>query len=493
MGGLDCARARCHRAATLVVGLLLAAVAAARPLPADVVVLKNGGQVEGEVTDLGDRVEVKTRRATVTFAKRDIQDIIRKKLPRQIYAEELARLKNDDAEGHFKLALYCKENELLEEYGQLLQKVLLIDPNHAQARIHAYNYRKIYQPLPVAEESENRLVSEYGAGFRLTRSDHYVLAYSTDLAFAQTRLVFFERLYRTFYQYFEDRKFTLRLLDRRLEAVVFSSQEQFQAVAKRVAPGLEQSGGFYAPALNRLFFFDNRNSDNAKTVRDNLRKWEAHLADVREQVKRAKNPAQKAKLADYLDKEISKYNRIKREGKAAFEELNLAVTIHEATHQLCYNSGLLVESPNNPTWLVEGLATFFEDPDQWVNELGALGKVNDAYLDILRESFARDRHIGLGSLVQLNTNFFSLGDDVELGYAQSWSLVHFILVGSSDKYAPGLYAYLRKLSTVSVKEKVSNQQRIADLVECLGVDMSRLDDDWVRYVRDLLKRNPAPR
>ncbi|MBI3268877.1 MAG: DUF1570 domain-containing protein [Planctomycetes bacterium] len=484
--------ARLHRRLRVLFGLAVVLLGL-RILPADVVILRSGGQVEGEITDLGDRVEVKTRHATVTFAKRDILEIQKRKLPRDIYAEELSRLKHDDAEGHFQLALYCKEHELLEEYGELLQKVLLIRPDHPQARAHAYNYKKIYQALPVDEASESQLLTGYGTGFRLTRSEHYVLAHSTDLGFAQTRLVFFERLYRTFYQFFEDRGFTLRLLDRRLEGVVFASQDEFQAVARRVAPSLEQSGGFYAPSMNRLFFFDNRNSDNAKNLRERLRRQEGLVADLRERVKKAKKAADRAKFLEQFETELTRFNRLKREGRAAFDELNLAVTIHEATHQLCYNSGLLVHSPNNPTWLVEGLATFFEDPDQWTNEHGQLGKVNDTYLAVLRESFENDRHIGLGSLAPLSTNFFTFGDDVDLAYSQAWSMVHFLLLGANGRYAPKFYDYLRKLHDVPVREKISDQRRVGDLVGSLGIDTSRLDEEWTAYVKDLLKRNPPKR
>ncbi|MBI5365910.1 MAG: DUF1570 domain-containing protein [Planctomycetes bacterium] len=479
--------------AATALALLLVLCGSAPRAGADVVVLKRGGEVEGVVTDLGDRVEVKTRLGKVTFLKTDILEVRKQKLPREIFAERLAGLRHDDVQAHFDLALWCKEKELYEEYGMLLEKILLIEPKNAQAQIHAYHYRKIYQPLPVDEVSERSLLGDYGANFHLTRSSHYVLAYNTDLDFANTRLVFFERLYKTFYTFFEDRGFTLKLLGRRLEGIVFASQEQFQGVAKRIAPGLEQSGGFFAPSLNRLFFFDNRNSENARTVRENLKKWEGHIAGIRSRLRAAKSAGERAKLSDYFDQELTKFNRLKREGRAAFDELNLAVTIHEATHQLCYNSGLLVESPNNPTWVVEGLATYFEDPDQWVAEHGQVGKINDTYLEILRESFERDRHIGLGSLAQLNTNYFSLGDDVELGYAQSWSLVHFLLQGANRRYADKFYAYLKNLSAVPVKERVSNQRRIADLVGCMWVDMSRLDEEWAKYVQGLLRANPGGR
>ncbi len=58
---------------TFAVALLLATIAAA-----DVVHLRNGGKIEGRVTDKGDRVEVQTAEGTVTIEKTQIERIEKK-------------------------------------------------------------------------------------------------------------------------------------------------------------------------------------------------------------------------------------------------------------------------------------------------------------------------------------------------------------------------------------------------------------------------------
>ncbi len=42
---------------------------------------------------------------------------------------------------------------------------------------------------------------------------------------------------------------------------------------------------------------------------------------------------------------------------------NVATAVHEATHQLSFNSGLHTRFADNPVWLTEGLAMYFESAD----------------------------------------------------------------------------------------------------------------------------------
>src|SRR5213076_2929676 len=42
---------------------------------------------------------------------------------------------------------------------------------------------------------------------------------------------------------------------------------------------------------------------------------------------------------------------------------NVATVVHEATHQIAFNSGLHTRQADNPLWLTEGMAMYFETPD----------------------------------------------------------------------------------------------------------------------------------
>src|SRR5690349_23883131 len=42
---------------------------------------------------------------------------------------------------------------------------------------------------------------------------------------------------------------------------------------------------------------------------------------------------------------------------------SVATVVHEAVHQLAFNTGLQVRYADNPMWVSEGLAMYFETPD----------------------------------------------------------------------------------------------------------------------------------
>src|SRR4029078_11637531 len=61
-------------------------------------------------------------------------------------------------------------------------------------------------------------------------------------------------------------------------------------------------------------------------------------------------------------------------------ERTVATIIHEATHQLAYNSGLEARFADNPFWVSEGIALYFETPDLqsskgW-KKIGGVNRVN---------------------------------------------------------------------------------------------------------------------
>lgn len=102
---------------------------------ADIVHMKDGTKVEGEViAETQDSITVKSQHGTVELEKARIDRIEKKKLPQELYREKLASIAGNDAEGHYLLALWCKEKGLEQEYTAELRKVIEINPDHAAAR-----------------------------------------------------------------------------------------------------------------------------------------------------------------------------------------------------------------------------------------------------------------------------------------------------------------------------------------------------------------------
>ena len=130
-------------------------------------------------------------------------------------------------------------------------------------------------------------------------------------------------------------------------------------------------------------------------------------------------------------------------------------TAHELTHlvihQMTFNpySGL-------PTWLNEGLAMYAE---------GALGS---GYVDLLNKAMAEE---GLISVRSLASPFSAYPGEASLAYAQSYSLVKFLI----DSYGQG-----KMLELLNTFKQGSSYDGALDKV--YGFDMDGLDALWRDYV-----------
>src|SRR3990170_907170 len=103
-------------------------------LYADVVHLTTGGKVEGKVTDLGSELKVEGPIATATISKDRVVSIERKETSYEAYLNKLSELKADDLEGHYQLALWCKDKNLGTQARKEFEAVIRIDPDHENAR-----------------------------------------------------------------------------------------------------------------------------------------------------------------------------------------------------------------------------------------------------------------------------------------------------------------------------------------------------------------------
>jgi|GEM_PF-3736492 len=107
---------------------------AAASLQADTLILKSGRELHGEVTESGDKVKIKTRNAEYTLRRSQVDKIVKAKSIRDAYREKLAALEEEDADGCYELAMWCKEKKLHNESKQLLNRALIFDPGHKKTR-----------------------------------------------------------------------------------------------------------------------------------------------------------------------------------------------------------------------------------------------------------------------------------------------------------------------------------------------------------------------
>ncbi len=113
------------------------------------------------------------------------------------------------------------------------------------------------------------------------------------------------------------------------------------------------------------------------------------------------------------------------------------VIFHEYVHLLVGNA--LAEVP---TWFNEGLAEYYSTYQMFGEREATLGRVNENHVFALRERF-----IPLTELLAVDhrSPLYNEGDRRGIFYAESWALVHYLLLGSPQRKGQ-LVTYLEKFA-----------------------------------------------
>lgn len=276
--------------------------------------------------------------------------------------------------------------------------------------------------------------NELGAGFRIHETKHYIVCYNTSSNYAKWCGAMFERLHRGF-NYYWDRKGLKLKKTPPLVACVFRDKKSYEAYGRpELGKTIESILGYYSYKSNRIAMYD-------------------------------LTAGQRLNAAA-----ITKYLRTER---------TVATVIHEATHQLAFNTGLQQRFAEIPLWLSEGLAIYFETPDL-TNSKGwrTIGKVNQVRLRQFGE-YARGhrRPDSLLTLVQSDDRFQKLGNARD-AYAESWAFCYYLIRHHPKKFVD----YLKILQKKEPLVVHSQEERIADFFAAFGKPPQEMNRDFMKRI-----------
>ncbi|BBM83079.1 hypothetical protein [Candidatus Uabimicrobium amorphum] len=118
---------------------------------ADIVHLKNGRSLEGNVVNKSDSIVLETVHGYLEIPKDQIREIENSKTVWEIFNERKANLTEDDAEGWFALYLWAKKQRLSrEDLLIVLDQTVQADPAHEDAK------NEILHLLTIDEEREKK-------------------------------------------------------------------------------------------------------------------------------------------------------------------------------------------------------------------------------------------------------------------------------------------------------------------------------------------------
>jgi hypothetical protein len=315
-----------------------------------------------------------------------------------------------------------------------------IEPEKIVARSHDD------QPfVPLEREAlAQQLLTELPEGFQILHTDHYVICYDTSRAYAEWSGQLYERLFNAFYKYWEDRNVELKPPEVPLVALVFQTKQSYADYARQeLGAATEAIVGYYSLQSNRVMMYDLTGVEGAKF-------------------------GDRAGFS-------ARVNAILARPDA---EMTVATIIHEATHQLAFNSGMQQRLADIPLWLSEGMAVYFETPDL-KNSRGwtKVGAVNQQRLVTFRRYLQQRPADSLATLISSDDRFRDT-KTAPVAYAEAWAFNYYLIRNHKQAYAQ----YLKLLADKGPLLSDGPEERLKQFTAIFGDDLERLDAAFVKYM-----------
>ncbi|MFK7776970.1 MAG: DUF1570 domain-containing protein [Gimesia sp.] len=331
----------------------------------------------------------------------------------------------------------------------------MMDPSGKLSEIHlkkVTSFRRVaseFQKLPLAK-MKLQLQKEFGPLFEVISTRHYLICAPRGKAKAYGGV--FEELYQSFSHYFSLRGYQIRSPEFLMVTIIFPDRVQFYDYCKkdrvRVSRGLL---GYYHPYTNRTALFDQRTATKAAEIE------------------------QEQPINEHT------YSRLSTGGKNLAEALRDTM-IHEATHQVAFNTGLHSRVGENPRWVVEGLATTFESDNLRAHTGGrgkAITRINyNRLLWFANYSQQRRKKDSLRSFIRDDRLFISSPFDA---YAEAWALTFFLVETQPSRYA----RYLKKISQRDPLKEYSAESREQDFKDAFKTNLKALEVDYLKFTNRL--------
>ncbi len=305
---------------------------------------------------------------------------------------------------------------LLARDGQLISfnPAEATDYRKSSPRLYAYSTGEI----------RGKLYREFGSRFDVTGTGHYLVVHP-----AGQRDMWadrFEKMYRSFYHYFQVRGFKMKEPDFPLIAIVFHNRQDYLQYASRTGSGGGATTlGHYDDWTNRIALFD---VTTGKSSRD----WSQNAETI----------------------------------------------IHEATHQTAFNTGVHRRFAGVPRWLCEGLATMFEARGVWdsMSFRTVRDRLNTEQLELFRSY--RDARRQDGSLAEFLASDRAFRADETGAYAESWALSFYLSETMPRRYSK----YLALTAGRPAFQEYTSEERVADFQKVFGDNLAMLEIKFLRYI-----------
>jgi hypothetical protein len=323
---------------------------------------------------------------------------------------------------------------LLEERNGRVRQLL---PAMIQARAST---EAVFTPMS-AEELSADLLTQVPLGFEVTQTEHYVICGNSAEEYAEFCGKLLERVFDEYFKFMKELDLAVTEPTGKLLIIIFESEQEFKDFATKQHPetSFDNTPGYYSIRENQTLLLDltrDRSIRSATAIRKRL----------------------------------------------AEQPLHVATMVHEAVHQLAFNSGLQVRMTDNPLWFSEGLALYFEPISPRSSTLWTKPGIVNArhHPSFVQYTSSGATEIPLQDLIGADRIFLDSGT-VAAAYAESWALTMYLFRQEKD----GMKKYLTNLSQRKPLQILTPEQRVLEFQQSFGKSPDEMERDVVSYVRRL--------
>jgi len=279
------------------------------------------------------------------------------------------------------------------------------------------------------------LQREFGSHFHVQSSAHYVICSSASAVHTNRCTAALERLFKGFFAFWKNRGLPLTQPPSQLVIVLHGNREMYQQHGQdELGDAVSSVHGYYSQKTNRV---------NLLTI------------------------------------DVAQQNGNFGGVSGILASRTMATVIHEATHQLSYNSGLQTRLAPHPLWFSEGLAVFFEPPNlRTQTGYQPIGSVSPLHLGTYRAASRVRKVMKLEELVS-DDRAFRDAATIRMAYAQSWALTYFLIRTRRKEFLNYLEAQGAKQSLSAD----STELRLRDFDKAFGGTIRELQREFQRYMQ----------
>lgn len=285
------------------------------------------------------------------------------------------------------------------------------------------------------------LLAETGEEFTVTQTEHYLIVANSNEDYAEFCGKLLEKVYSEFTKLMEQLDVPVQFSNQLLPVLIFASTPEFQSHAERMHPevSFDDTPGFYSVRENQVLLHD--------LTRDRRLKTSAAI---------------RRKLAD--------------------QPLQVATLVHEAVHQLAFNSGIQVRLADNPVWFSEGLALCFEQTTPRTALLWTRPNLVNArhHPEFVRLAGNATAFVPFEELIQQD-RLFQQSETAAAVYAESWALTTWLIRERPKQMA----AWISRLRQLKPLQPLTSAERTALFTETIGNSPEQVAPDVINEVRKL--------